>query len=69
MRVLCWAGAALPLFHPDRGEVREMRDALRRGSRVDVRLDDRERHRPDGQVRCRGMVMDGARQQSGLAAA
>jgi phosphatidylserine/phosphatidylglycerophosphate/cardiolipin synthase-like enzyme len=43
VRVLAWAGAPLPLFHPDRGEVREMRDALRRGSRVDVRLDARER--------------------------
>jgi len=43
VRVLAWAGAPLPLFHPDRGEVRDMRDALRRGSRVDVRLDAKER--------------------------
>jgi phosphatidylserine/phosphatidylglycerophosphate/cardiolipin synthase-like enzyme len=43
VRVLAWAGAPLPVFHPDRGEVREMRYALARGSRVNVRLDARER--------------------------
>jgi phosphatidylserine/phosphatidylglycerophosphate/cardiolipin synthase-like enzyme len=43
VRVLAWAGAPLPLFHPDRGEVREMRDALARGTRIEVRLDAKER--------------------------
>lgn len=43
VRVLAWAGAPLPLFHPDRGEVREMRDRLVRESRVEVELDARER--------------------------
>ena len=28
VRVLAWAGAPLPLFHPDRREVRQMRDEL-----------------------------------------
>jgi phosphatidylserine/phosphatidylglycerophosphate/cardiolipin synthase-like enzyme len=43
VRVLAWAGAPLPLFHPDRKEVREMRDELTRGTRVRVALDSRER--------------------------
>jgi phosphatidylserine/phosphatidylglycerophosphate/cardiolipin synthase-like enzyme len=43
VRVLVWAGAPLPLFHPDRKEVREMRDELTRGTRVRVALDSRER--------------------------
>jgi phosphatidylserine/phosphatidylglycerophosphate/cardiolipin synthase-like enzyme len=43
VRVLAWAGAPLPLFHPDRGEVREMRDRLMHGTRVQVQLDARER--------------------------
>jgi phosphatidylserine/phosphatidylglycerophosphate/cardiolipin synthase-like enzyme len=43
VRVLAWAGAPLPLFHPDRREVREMRERLVRGTRIDCRLDDRER--------------------------
>jgi len=43
VRVLAWAGAPLPLFHPDRGEVREMRDELTRGTRVEMQLDSRER--------------------------
>jgi phosphatidylserine/phosphatidylglycerophosphate/cardiolipin synthase-like enzyme len=43
VRVLAWAGAPLPLFHPDRGEVRDMRDALTRGTRVEMQLDARER--------------------------
>ena len=43
VRVLAWAGAPLPLFHPDRAEVREMRDGLVRGTRVEVALDAKER--------------------------
>ena len=43
VRVLAWAGAPLPLFHPDRGEVRAMRDQLVRGTRIDMQLDSRER--------------------------
>jgi phosphatidylserine/phosphatidylglycerophosphate/cardiolipin synthase-like enzyme len=43
VRVLVWAGAPLPLFHPSRAEVREMRDELTRGNRIRCALDDRER--------------------------
>jgi len=43
VRVLAWAGAPLPLFHPDRGEVRAMRDELTRGTQVEMQLDSRER--------------------------
>jgi phosphatidylserine/phosphatidylglycerophosphate/cardiolipin synthase-like enzyme len=43
VRVLCWAGAPLPLFHPDRGEVRAMRDELVRGTRISMALDAKER--------------------------
>jgi phosphatidylserine/phosphatidylglycerophosphate/cardiolipin synthase-like enzyme len=43
VRVLAWAGAPLPLFHPDRKEVREMRERLVRGTRIACALDDRER--------------------------
>ena len=43
VRVLAWAGAPLPLFHPSRAEVREMRDALARGTRIRVGLDAKER--------------------------
>ena len=43
VRVLAWAGAPLPLFHPDRKEVREMRDRLVRGTKIVCALDDRER--------------------------
>jgi phosphatidylserine/phosphatidylglycerophosphate/cardiolipin synthase-like enzyme len=43
VRVLVWAGAPLPLFHPSRGEVRELRDRLARGTRIACALDDRER--------------------------
>ena len=43
VRVLVWAGAPLPLFHPSRGEVRELRDRLARGTRIACELDDRER--------------------------
>ena len=43
VRVLSWAGAPLPLFHPDRSEVRQMRSVLTRGTRIEVELDARER--------------------------
>jgi phosphatidylserine/phosphatidylglycerophosphate/cardiolipin synthase-like enzyme len=43
VRVLAWAGAPLPLFHPDRGEVRTARDELVRGTRISMGLDARER--------------------------
>ena len=43
VRVLGWAGAPLPLFHPARREVRAMRDELVRGAKIACALDDRER--------------------------
>jgi phosphatidylserine/phosphatidylglycerophosphate/cardiolipin synthase-like enzyme len=43
VRVLLWAGAPLPLFRPSRGDVRALRDALERGTRIRVGLDARER--------------------------
>jgi phosphatidylserine/phosphatidylglycerophosphate/cardiolipin synthase-like enzyme len=43
VRVIAWAGAPLPLFHPDRGEVRAMRDELTRGTAIELHLDARER--------------------------
>ncbi len=43
VRLLAWAGAPLPLFHPDRSEVRQMRDDFARGTRIHVALDARER--------------------------
>jgi len=43
IRVLSWAGSPLPLFHPDRKQGRELRDALTRGTRVRCALDSRER--------------------------
>jgi phosphatidylserine/phosphatidylglycerophosphate/cardiolipin synthase-like enzyme len=43
VRVLAWAGAPLPLFHPDRGEVHEVREELTRGTRIRMQLDSRER--------------------------
>ncbi|HEU5215639.1 MAG TPA: phosphatidylserine/phosphatidylglycerophosphate/cardiolipin synthase family protein [Gaiellaceae bacterium] len=43
VRVLAWAGAPLPLFHPDRREVRQARDELIRGTRISMALDARER--------------------------
>jgi phosphatidylserine/phosphatidylglycerophosphate/cardiolipin synthase-like enzyme len=43
VRVLAWAGAPLPLFHPDRGEVREVRDELTQGTRIEMHLDSKER--------------------------
>jgi phosphatidylserine/phosphatidylglycerophosphate/cardiolipin synthase-like enzyme len=41
--VLAWAGAPLPLFHPDRREVRRARDELVRGTRISMGLDAKER--------------------------
>jgi phosphatidylserine/phosphatidylglycerophosphate/cardiolipin synthase-like enzyme len=43
VRVLCWAGAPLPLFHPDRREVRRLREELVRGTRIAMALDSKER--------------------------
>jgi phosphatidylserine/phosphatidylglycerophosphate/cardiolipin synthase-like enzyme len=43
VRVLAWAGAPLPLFHPDRKEVRQARDELVRGTRITMALDAKER--------------------------
>src|SRR5438093_87243 len=43
VKVLAWAGAPLPLFHPDRKEMREMRERLAAGTRIQCVLDDRER--------------------------
>jgi phosphatidylserine/phosphatidylglycerophosphate/cardiolipin synthase-like enzyme len=43
VRILSWAGAPLPLFHPDRKEVRETFQALAGGTRIRYALDSRER--------------------------
>ena len=43
VRLLAWAGAPLPVFHPPRSEVRSVRDALTRHSRIQVALDAHER--------------------------
>jgi phosphatidylserine/phosphatidylglycerophosphate/cardiolipin synthase-like enzyme len=43
VRVLAWAGAPLPLFHPDRGEVRQACEELAGGTRISMALDSRER--------------------------
>jgi phosphatidylserine/phosphatidylglycerophosphate/cardiolipin synthase-like enzyme len=43
VRVLAWAGAPLPLFRPDRGEVRRACDKLAGGTRIWMALDARER--------------------------
>jgi len=43
VRVLAWAGAPLPLFRPDRREVREACDELAFGTRISMALDARER--------------------------
>ncbi|HZC30715.1 MAG TPA: hypothetical protein VE261_04295, partial [Gaiellaceae bacterium] len=34
VRVLAWAGAPLPLFHPDRAEARAVADELTRGTGI-----------------------------------
>ncbi len=43
VRVIAWAGAPLPLFTPSRKQVRELRDSLVKGTRVQMALDARER--------------------------
>ena len=43
VRVLVWAGAPLPLFHPSRGEVRDMRERLTHQTRIQCALDAKER--------------------------
>jgi len=43
VRVLAWAGAPLPLFHPDRKEVRRDFELLAGGTRIRYALDARER--------------------------
>src|SRR4051812_1154985 len=43
VRVLMWAGAPLPVFTPSRREVRRVRDAFVRGTRIELALDARER--------------------------
>jgi phosphatidylserine/phosphatidylglycerophosphate/cardiolipin synthase-like enzyme len=43
VRVLAWAGAPLPLFHPSRKDVREGREQLVRGTRIRCELDKLER--------------------------
>jgi phosphatidylserine/phosphatidylglycerophosphate/cardiolipin synthase-like enzyme len=43
VRILVWAGAPLPLFRPSRREVREMSTRLTRETRVECRLDAKER--------------------------
>src|SRR5438093_4764706 len=43
VRVLTWAGAPLPLFHPDRKEVRETFELLAGATRIRYGLDARER--------------------------
>ena len=43
VRVLVWAGAPLPLFRPSRRQVKQMRDELTEGTRIQCELDSRER--------------------------
>ena len=43
VRLLVWAGAPLPLFRPDRRDVRRMRDQLVNGTKIQCALDARER--------------------------
>lgn len=43
VRALAWAGAPLPLFHPDRRDVRQAREELVRGTRIVAALDAKER--------------------------
>jgi len=43
VRLLVWAGAPLPLFRPSRREVREMRERLTKETRIQCRLDAKER--------------------------
>ena len=43
VRVLVWAGAPLPLFHPSRGQVRDMRERLTHRTRIQCAIDAKER--------------------------
>jgi phosphatidylserine/phosphatidylglycerophosphate/cardiolipin synthase-like enzyme len=43
VRMLLWAGSPLPLFHPDRSDVRGARDALASGTRIQLATDSKER--------------------------
>lgn len=43
VRLLAWAGAPVPLFHPDRSEVKSVAERLRRGTQARVALDAHER--------------------------
>ncbi len=43
VRVLAWAGAPLPLFHPTRAEVRQACEELAGGTAISMALDARER--------------------------
>jgi phosphatidylserine/phosphatidylglycerophosphate/cardiolipin synthase-like enzyme len=43
VRILVWAGAPLPLFRPSRREVRDMRERLTNGTRIQCELDAKER--------------------------
>src|SRR3954447_2216636 len=43
VRVLVWAGAPLPVFHPSRRAVRGMREALCRDTRIQCAVDSHER--------------------------
>jgi phosphatidylserine/phosphatidylglycerophosphate/cardiolipin synthase-like enzyme len=42
VRVLVWAGAPLPAFHPSRSEVRDAVETLTRGTRIRAEIDPRE---------------------------
>jgi len=43
VRLLAWAGAPLPLFHPDRSQARKVRDEFATGTSIRVALDAHER--------------------------
>ena len=43
VRMLLWAGSPLPLFHPDRRDVRGARDALAAGTKIQLAADAKER--------------------------
>ncbi|HEX6664640.1 MAG TPA: phospholipase D family protein [Gaiellaceae bacterium] len=43
VRVLLWAGSPLPLFRPDRSDVKEVRDALTTGTKIEAAADHYER--------------------------
>jgi phosphatidylserine/phosphatidylglycerophosphate/cardiolipin synthase-like enzyme len=43
VRMLVWAGAPVPVFKPKRADVRQARDTLVRGTKIDCRLDARGR--------------------------